>query len=288
MADIKEILNQQGINYKETNNPSQILIKCTSGTHNDINPSLSFDIDRNIFQCWSCGFKGGALQFLQSIGITEKLYFETKQPHKINKLKIKLSEISNKGEIQLPVSTYNITADIKGISKSVLEEFGAFLTTEMNLENYVCFPVKQFGKIKFIEGRYAGVEENKPKYIRKPAYAPALTTLFPLDKIKGNSVILVEGIFDMLNLYQYGYTNTLCIFGTNNFGKKKVELLNNIGITNVKVFMDGDTPGRIAAKKIVELLEKENIRTDIITLPEDKDPGCLTKNELEFYLPCEN
>jgi hypothetical protein len=54
-----ELLNKRGIEYRKTNNPTEILISCTSGEHTDKSPSLSYNLERNVFHCWSCGFSGG-------------------------------------------------------------------------------------------------------------------------------------------------------------------------------------------------------------------------------------
>ena len=59
--DLLELLDKRGITYKRTNNPAEILISCTSGEHQDSSPSLSYNIERHVFNCWSCGFSGGAL-----------------------------------------------------------------------------------------------------------------------------------------------------------------------------------------------------------------------------------
>ena len=45
--ELIELLNTRGIEYKKTNNPSEILIYCTSGLHNDTNHSLSYNLDKN-------------------------------------------------------------------------------------------------------------------------------------------------------------------------------------------------------------------------------------------------
>ena len=42
--DLQAILDQRGIEYKNTNNPSEILISCTSGLHDDKSPSLSYSL----------------------------------------------------------------------------------------------------------------------------------------------------------------------------------------------------------------------------------------------------
>ena len=51
--ELIELLDKRGIEYKKTNNPSEILISCTSGEHEDKSPSLSYNLDKNLFHCWS-------------------------------------------------------------------------------------------------------------------------------------------------------------------------------------------------------------------------------------------
>ena len=91
--ELIELLNTRGIEYKKTNNPSEILISCTSGLHNDSNPSLSYNLDKNIFHCWSCGFGGGASKFLESIGEVTRLPVDSKQPYRIKKLQDALAKL---------------------------------------------------------------------------------------------------------------------------------------------------------------------------------------------------
>ena len=69
-----------------------------------------------------------------------------------------------------------------------------------------------------------------------------------------------------------------------NFGDKKIELLDKLGITSIKLMMDGDSAGLLAAKKISRLLEKFDFQTSIIKLPTHMDPGALTADEIKYYL----
>ena len=91
--ELVELLNHRGIEYRKTNNPSEILISCTSGEHTDKSPSLSYNLEKNIFHCWSCGFSGGITKFMTSIGETTRLDVDSKQPYKIKKLKDKIRNI---------------------------------------------------------------------------------------------------------------------------------------------------------------------------------------------------
>lgn len=283
--DLVELLDKRGIPYKKTNNPYEILVTCTSGQHQDNNASLSYNLEKHIFNCWSCGFRGGATKFLQSIGEMTIIDFDSKQPYKIKKLKEKLRAKIEVDDIKLPEDRKLYLEDFRGIDANIYREFKAFTTNEMDLTDYLCIPVFQHGKLKFIEGRLLRDLENQPKYYRRPAKAVVSDVLFPLDKIKNtNYVILVEGIFDAINMWKIGYNNTLCVFGTTNFSKKKLDLLDNMGITRVDIMMDSDAPGVKAAEKIAEMLDSRNIYARIITLPKGVDPGELTKEQAERLL----
>lgn len=283
--ELVELLDKRGIPYKKTNNPYEVLITCTSGLHDDKNASLSFNLEKNIFNCWSCGFSGSTNRFLKSIGEVESLDVDSKQPYKIKKLKEKLRTKIERDDIKLPDDRRLFMEEFRGIEANVYREFQAFTTNEMGLTDYVCIPVYQHGKLKFIEGRLTRDLENQPKYNRRPAKAVVSDCLFPLDKLRStNYVILVEGIFDAINMWKLGYTNTLCIFGTTNFSKKKLHMLDNMGVTRVDIMMDSDIPGQRAAEKIADLLDSRNIYSRIIKLPPGVDPGELTKEQAERVL----
>ena len=283
--DVIDILDKKNNKYQKTNNPFEILVKCTSGEHEDNKPSLSYNLDKNIFNCWSCGFSGGQTKFLQSIGEYTVVTFDSKQPYKIEKLRQKIKRISQHLNVELPDQRREYTQRFKGISSRILREFDAFTCNDSRLLNYLCIPIVQRGVLQFIEGRYMLDSKNKPKYYRYPQHTSVSKILFPLDKItQRNEVILVEGIFDMLNMWQLGYTNTLCIFGSQNFNQNKVNLLDTIGATRAHIMMDGDPAGKKAAEKILKFLDTGNIYATIVKLPDGKDPGDITKEEAERAL----
>ena len=88
----------------------------------------------------------------------------------------------------------------------------------------------------------------------------------------------------MLNMWQLGYTNTLCIFGASNFSKKKLEMIDRLGVTRVDIMMDPDGAGQMAATKIASALDTKNIFSRIIKLPNGIDPGELTQRQAENCL----
>lgn len=285
MNDLLELLDKRGIEYTKTNNPNEIAICCTSGEHEDNSPSLQYNLEKDIFNCWSCGFSGGQLKFLQSIGEITYVDVNSKQPYKIKKLKDKLRRLVEVNDTKLPEDWRFYNNEFRGITKETLRQFGAFTTYDPKFQDYLCIPIYQHGKLKFIEGRLLKDLENQPKYFRQPANSKVSSILFPIDKLKNtNHVILVEGLFDMINMWQIGYTNTLCIFGTGNFNREKADLLDSRGVTRVDIMMDSDNSGRKAAEKIADLLDRRNIFSRIIKLPPGIDPGELTQRQADSIL----
>ena len=101
-------------------------------------------------------------------------------------------------------------------------------------------------------GRALGPAENK--YLISPPRAKL--PLFPSKPaVVEGKVLLVEGIFDMLNLYDKGLTNVVCGFGTKKITKEKLNLLKIQGVTGIDIFFDGDDAGQKAAKEVAGLIE---------------------------------
>lgn len=281
-----DVLNKYSISYSKTNNPTEVALRCTSGNHADNSPSMMYNLEKDIFQCWSCGFKGTKRKFLQSIGINTDIPFDSKQPFKIQKLKNKLNDLIFEDKVTIPEDARPVKGTFRNIKADTLTKFEAFFTEQLGLQDYICFPVSQFGRIRFIEGRNRFTKSEKPKYFRRPIRARSADVLFPLDLIKDKSkLILVEGLFDMLNMWDKGYENTVCVFGANNFNQPKLEILDKIGTTYVEILFDGDDAGRNGAKRISELLDKRFIQSKIIRLDQGLDPGDLTQEQLSILLP---
>jgi DNA primase len=288
LQSVEDVLTEKGIYFlPNPNKPSEVIVRCFSGMHEDKNPSLSFNLEKGVFNCFSCGFKGNTQQFFSGLGITETPTLNSKIGIKINKLKKKLELIRDGTEVRMPEPIINITHAFKGISAKTLKDFNAFFTDSNGFSEYVCIPIYQHKKLRFVEGRYKVLNSTSemPKYLRKPNGVSVSNILFPLDKITDFShIILVEGLFDVLKLHDLGYTNSLCIFGTQNFGTEKAKLLDEYGCRKVTILMDGDAAGKNAASKIAKLLDSRNIEIEVVTLSDGLDPGSFNAETAEIYL----
>jgi DNA primase len=90
------------------------------------------------------------------------------------------------------------------------------------------------------------------------------------------SLVIVEGIFDMLNMYDKGLENVICAFGTNtlqNDTKSKLLPFKAQGITHIYLLFDGDEAGEKAAANLKPIIEEDGFIVEIIKLPDNRDPG---------------
>ena len=141
----------------------------------------------------------------------------------------------------------------------------------------VMFPFHNVsGKIIGFGGRKLQ-EEQQPKYLNSPEsviYKKG-ELLYGLHQAiqsirEHNSIILVEGYFDLLRLVEVGIKNVVASSGTA-FSENQARLINRY-TKNVHVAFDGDQAGIKAAIKASNILEKENLNAYVVALPAKEDP----------------
>jgi DNA primase len=286
--DVKEILVDKKVIFKSRG--KDYVVRCFSPEHEDVNPSMKIDKISGLFHCVSCGFSGDLFKYYK---INKEKFIDIKVKQLLEKIQ-KLQVLS----LNLPLDAVHFKEDFRGISNKTLKEFGAFTSDSMSkMEGRLVFPIWNIhGNIIGFQGRYL-YSDLEPKYefypynISPPLY-PAI-----VKPIK-NSIILVEGILDMMNLHDKGLKNTVCTWGTA-FGtvKKISKKQRNIdrllqykyqGVDTLYIMYDGDIPGQRAAEGLYNYT-KDIFMVDIIKLPEDKDPGKLTETEInkikeEYYV----
>lgn len=270
MTDIvQNLLNSKNIPFKVSG--QDYLIKCLNPEHEDSNPSLRVDKVSGLAHCFACGWKRNLFKHFK---ITGSLV-----PVKVAKLKQKLTEmIVYKDEVQLPEDYIPYTQPFRGISVQTLKHFGAFYTHKTDeLVNRVVFPIKDIAdRTVVLVGRHVQTDAE-PRYKNHPRGIPIPPYPLKFDQ-KYTSAVLVEGIFDLLNLYDKGIHNVVCCFGTdnlrNNAGVKLLPLKAQ-GIEKLYIMFDGDKAGKEASKDLRPKLEELGYITEEIELPEDMDPGDL-------------
>ncbi len=276
MSDpVLELIQKQGLEYKVSGR--DYLIHCLNPEHPDSNPSFRIDRVSGAAHCFSCGFKTNIFKYY---GV-----FTNPIPLKIAKLKEKLDELKSMSTgLELPKGATPYTRSYRGISAQTLKRFEAFYTTQVEkLEDRICFPIKDItGKTQVYVARHT-LSSGNPRYINYPR--GVTMPLFPPQAPAGHrSLVLVEGIFDMLNLYDKGLTSVACCFGTNTLQantKDKLLAYKAQGITHIFILFDGDDAGEKAAHTLKPLIEDCGFIVEIINLPDGVDPGELGVEDVE-------
>jgi DNA primase len=276
MSDpVLDLINKNSLAFSVSGR--DYLIKCLNPEHEDSNPSFRVDKVSGVAHCFSCGFKTNLFKYY---GV-----FTNPIPIKIAKLKEKLAELKmgNLG-LDLPTGHTPYTKQFRGVSPQTLKQFGAFYTNQVEkLQDRIIFPVKDItGKIVVFVARHT-LSNGNPRYINYPS--GVTMPVFPAHLPSGyQSMVIVEGVFDMLNLYDKGLENVICAFGTNTLQNETAQKLLPFkaqGVTHIYILFDGDDAGAQAAKNIKPLIEQEGFIVEIITLPDGTDPGELDQFDVK-------
>lgn len=280
--DVATLLKSKGIDYKSQGR--DYLVKCLNPEHDDSNPSMRIDKISGLFGCFSCGFGGDIFDYYS---INKEKFIDIK----VNELKDKIKHLLAQKSIPMPLDAIPFKSDFRGIKGSTYEIFGAFTTeTLRGMEGRLVFPIKDIqGNIIAFQGRYM-YSDLDPKY----KFYPEHTTVqfHPIiPKPINNSIIIVEGIFDMINLWDKGLHNAVTTFGINlgavkNRTKKaavadKFNVFKLQGIETVWVMYDGDERGKIASEGLKDNLKmSRKYFVDTIDLEDGMDPGEFTTSDV--------
>lgn len=270
---VREILEKNQVKYVEK--AGDFIVPCLNPEHQDLNPSLRIDIQTGKFHCFSCGFKGNIFS-----------YFGETPPvirNAITELINLIEELKTNAEpLELPICREPYSEEYRDISAETYSRFGAYLDSEH--QNRLNFPIyDSVGNLVAILTRRMHSEVKSGKYIVYPAKKALPIYPVPQDTSK---VILVEGMFDMLNLVDKGIEDVSVIFGTHTIGDKTLETklapLVSRGISLFLVMLDNDKAGISRASVLTREINKLGYFAINITelLPEGKDPGELTKSEV--------
>lgn len=131
-------------------------------------------------------------------------------------------------------------------------------------------------------------DTDMPKYIntRETSVYHKGNMFFGLNNAKDEikqkeNVIIVEGEFDAISLFQEGIKNVVAIKGTA-LTENQVNLLSRFS-PKVTLCLDQDSAGFEATKRSLEVIEKKALTTAIIILKDAKDPDeAIKKSPLEF------
>jgi DNA primase len=172
-----------------------------------------------------------------------------------------------------------VQANKQGFSDEILLKAGLLAQRESGLADWfysrvVCPIMSLSGRVIGFSGRV--LDDSEPKYLNSTETeifrkGDNLFGLFQAKNyLRAEIPILVEGNFDLLALANRSINNVVAPLGTA-FTFEQALLLKRFN-SQVRVLFDGDSAGRNAARKAVEILLKSGLEPGVALLPEGLDP----------------
>lgn len=267
MSAVVDFLEEKGIYYRLSG--KDVLINCLNPDHEDRSPSMRIDKVLGVFHCFSCGFKGSLFKHYNVD------YSETEVRRE--KLRRILTNIRSSGVgLSMPDGFMPYVGNWRGIKPETYRKFNAFRHHDTHFIGRINFPITDAsGRIVAFQGRdEMGTLDNKYMFYPSNAKLP----LFPRVRPLQGRVILVEGIFDMLNLHDKGLQNSICCFGVKNFNENKLNFLKISGVTGLDVLFDADDAGTAGADHVKKVAGDFPVR--VVSL-KSGDPGSLNQKQID-------
>ena len=133
----------------------------------------------------------------------------------------------------------------------------------------VIFPCRQHGRVINLYGRSIGAAFPHRLLPRSKG------GLFAWESVRTSSkVLLVEGLFDLAVLWQFGFRNTTCAIGTHLTPAQLSQLCDQPGRCVYIAFdQDANQAGQQASRLLAQLLQSTGLKVRIVSLPPGQDPN---------------
>lgn len=302
-VSIEDILSHYNLLEGPRRKGNELIGYCPIHDKNHYNKnSFSVNTEKNVWHCFSCDAGGNILDFvafmedvdIRQAGLLIKKWFKIVYPE--HKKAAKEKEISPKEEenkeINRPLTfklknlaPNNSYLKERGLKKETIKEFGLGYCKRGLLKGRIAIPIcNEEGKLVAYVERYPGdPPEEESKYIFPPNFKKSCV-IFNLNRVKDNNkekeLILVEGFFDVFNLWQNGFRNTAALMGTSLSKEQEELILRYLGKDGrITLIFDSDEAGKKAVKEAIEkLIEKVYLK--VIRLEEEIDLDSLSKKEI--------
>jgi DNA primase len=264
--------------------------------HPDTRPSCSIHLERKVFYCFGCGAKGSVLDFvaeIEKVSILEaaerveylcRIRRETYAPLRQATRDRHDGDFSDQPLRPLP---FRLSLDPshsylagRGIGPELATTFGLGYCSRGTMRGRICIPIHdERGVLVAYTGRWASDElpEGVPKY-DLPRRFPKRRVLYNLHRVSGvEHLVLVEGYWSVFRLHALD-TPAVALMGRSLSEEQEV-LLQNSGVRNLTLFLDGDTPGRKATDQLLPRLA-ERFFVHAPSVPDGAEPDMVPEQFL--------
>jgi len=226
-----------------------VVCRCPFGSHADVHPSASFNVNTGLLYCFSCKQGANSYHLRTRYGIELPV---------INGGKKIIRRTDDKWK-ELWRYSYPFTSEDEAVenskeyahSRGIMEDTARLYDIRLSSTG-VLFPFKSFnGKvIGFQERRIVG----SPKYVIMGQRTPLWPYCHMLKVHKNTNVYLVEGIFSAIRMRQCGYIAFAIVGSRYRNAKEVLNVLEEfVPFNDIVVSFDNDDAGKIATYEYMKL-----------------------------------
>ncbi len=148
----------------------------------------------------------------------------------------------------------------RDLEKETIKEFGVGFCKRGLMKDRIAIPIhNENGDLVAYAGRWLGdPPEGEPKYKLPPRFQKHLV-LYNFHRARelseGKGLVLVEGFFDVMKLWQAGFKNVVALMGTVMSDEQEKLLIGSLAPGGkVALMLDPDEPGQKATREIAQKL----------------------------------
>ena len=289
--------------------PTLYVGHCPHPKHNDSDASFCVNIQTNTWTCYGChsdkknkaqgNYGSDAIAFIEWMNEGKVSWIDAvKQlankvglpiPNDVNSKAYKTNyNLTQKYIKDMTCDAYEYLYD-RGLDDETIEKWNICYDKH---EDRVVFPL--FDSYNNIIGFNKRLVTKQTKGLNRKYIHSSDSEIFKksqyfygmqfLDRSK-DYIILTEGAFDVILPQMYGASNVICALGTT-LSEYQINVLAKLN-KEVIVVYDNDDKGMKTMKKVMPLLESNNISAKLLVLPEGRDLAEITldiKYDIEDYI----
>lgn len=289
---IEDVLRHYGILERLRKRRNELVGLCPF--HEETKPSFSASTSKNAFICFACSARGGVLEFVAAMegvsvrqaGLLVADWFQvgSEAPANGPQRASKPQGPPERGLLENKPLTFELQhVDYehaylreRRLTHETAKLFEVGLYSGKGLmAGRVVIPVHdESGRLVAYCGRWPGKPpKDEPKYRFPPDFRKSLV-LFNLHRVdrelaKGKGLVVTEGFFDAMRIWQAGFRNVVALMGTVLSARQKELLLDRLGPRGkLTLLFDADDAGRSCQTKCLEELTPD-VFVKAVQLPKD-------------------
>jgi DNA primase len=318
-VSVLDVLDSEGIQYKKIG--SEAVTLCP--WHNDSNPSLTINDEKNLCFCFVCNQGSDSISFIQQkfgLSFPEaieriaskfniNIEYDNIDPQQlkidIERRKNAINVLLNEHELYRENLKSNRAIRIReflanrGIKSATSKYFQLGYSANGFFAGRITIPILDHrGTLIGFSGRSID-QDIKPKYKNSEN-----SELFKKGSIvfnehnalqyirEADSIVFVEGHFDVISLWQYGIKNVVAIQGTAAPDETVIKRLARRSKRFILCY-DGDQGGIKATEQFISIAGpmacRGELTISVVSLPDGMDPDdCIRNESIDLYSRIEN